>query len=99
MLQYVKKEESMKTIKLLINTICVSVFTLFLLGAACGVPVDTSDSYYIKFKVDGVQKNYERGSLMSKKSLLAFNGLKMALKYGQIQMWFQMAIKLSGFIS
>jgi hypothetical protein len=51
----------MKTIKLLINAICVSVFTLFLLGAACGVPVDTSDSYYIKFKVDGVQKNYDKG--------------------------------------
>ena len=51
----------MITIKILISAICVSVLTLFLLGAACGVPVDTSDSYYIKFKLDGEPKCFDKG--------------------------------------
>ena len=54
----------MKTLKLIITAVCVSILALFLLGAECGVPVETGYSlppYYIMFKVDGVSKIFDKG--------------------------------------
>ena len=51
----------MKTLKLIVVAMCVSVLTLLLFAGQCGVPVETSVSYDIKFKVDGVQKNFDKG--------------------------------------
>jgi hypothetical protein len=49
----------MKTFKLIIVAVCVSTLALFLLGAECGVVPGLG--YYIKFKVDGVEKNFDKG--------------------------------------
>jgi hypothetical protein len=54
----------MKTLKLIIVAVCVSVLALFLLGAECGVPVEVTDNlppYYIMFKLDGVSKVFDKG--------------------------------------
>ncbi|UCB44594.1 MAG: hypothetical protein JSV25_10265 [Spirochaetota bacterium] len=51
----------MKTLKLMITAVCVSVLALFLLGAECGVPVETVLGYYIMFKADDVQKYFDKG--------------------------------------
>jgi hypothetical protein len=54
----------MKTLKLVIVAICVSVLALFLLGAECGVPVEDIDglpAYYIIFKAGEEIKTYTKG--------------------------------------
>ncbi|UCB45310.1 MAG: hypothetical protein JSV25_14010 [Spirochaetota bacterium] len=51
----------MKSFKLIIVAICVSFLALFLLGAECGV-VPEEVSYYIMFKVNDVQKVFDKGA-------------------------------------
>ena len=58
MIQYfhpiLKGNSAMKTLKLIIFIVFLPALAFFLLGAACGVPVDSLPPYYITFEVDGI---------------------------------------------
>ena len=57
----------MKTLKLIVTTICISLLAFFLLGAECGAPVesvnhiDSLPTYFIIFKLNGESKTFDRG--------------------------------------
>ena len=51
----------MNKLKLVITAVCLSTLALFLLGAECGVPVDSLPPYYIMFKLDGESKIFDKG--------------------------------------
>lgn len=49
---------SMKRFLLIITAICIASLSIFVFT---GCPTATTDTYYIKFKLDGVDKNFDKG--------------------------------------
>jgi len=48
----------MKRFLLIITAICIASLSIFVFT---GCPTATTDTYYIKFKLDGVDKNFDKG--------------------------------------
>jgi len=48
----------MKRFLLIITVVCIASLSIFLFT---GCPTATTDTYYIKFKLDGVDKNFDKG--------------------------------------